>query len=88
MNCFAEPVLTGDLYIVHKEEFSVTRYMWDTYTSQRRSLFIRENPILSLDRMLHKDYDGKGSVEKKISLVVSLKGLGVKTNCSAVNRQS
>jgi hypothetical protein len=29
--------------------------------------------------MLHKDYDGKGSVEKKL-LVVSLEGLGAKTN--------
>jgi hypothetical protein len=29
--------------------------------------------------MLHKDYDRKGSVEKKM-LVVSLKGLGGKTN--------
>jgi hypothetical protein len=31
--------------------------------------------------MLYKDYDGKGSVaKKKNSLVVSLKGLGAKTN--------
>jgi phosphoribosylaminoimidazole (AIR) synthetase len=37
--------------------------------------------------MLHKDYDRKGSVEKKM-LVVSLKGLGGKTNWLAVNRQS
>jgi hypothetical protein len=37
--------------------------------------------------MLHKDYDRKGSVEEN-SLVVSLKGLGAKTNCLAVNRQS
>jgi hypothetical protein len=29
--------------------------------------------------MLHKDYDRKGSVEKK-NLVMSLKGLGVKTD--------
>jgi hypothetical protein len=28
--------------------------------------------------MLRKDYDRKGSVEKKESLVVSLKGLGAK----------
>jgi hypothetical protein len=39
------------------------------------------------ERMLHKDYDWKGSVEKK-SLVVSLKGLGAKKNWLAVNRQS
>jgi hypothetical protein len=38
--------------------------------------------------MLHKDYDPKGSVEKRNSLVVSLKGLDAKTNLLAVNRQS
>jgi hypothetical protein len=37
--------------------------------------------------MLHKDYDSKGSVEKK-SLVVILKGLGANMNWFAVNRQS
>jgi hypothetical protein len=31
--------------------------------------------------MLHKDYDSKGSAEeKKMSLVVNLKGLDAKTN--------
>jgi hypothetical protein len=35
----------------------------------------------------HKNYDRKGSVEKK-NLVVNLKGLGAKTNRLAVNRQS
>jgi hypothetical protein len=30
--CFAKPGLTEDLYIVHKEEFSVICYMGDTYT--------------------------------------------------------
>jgi hypothetical protein len=39
---------------------------------ERPSIFITE-------RMLHKGYDRKGSVAKK-SLVVSLKGLGVKMN--------
>jgi hypothetical protein len=42
------------------------------------SLFITDKPISS-QRMLHKDYDRKGSVEKK-SLVVSLKGLDAKKN--------
>jgi hypothetical protein len=36
-------------------------------------------PILSSKRMLHKDYDCKGSVEKR-SLVVRLKRLGAKNN--------
>jgi hypothetical protein len=41
--------------------------------------------IVSSERMLHKDYDRKGSVAKKKSkenktLVMSLKRLGAKTN--------
>jgi hypothetical protein len=43
--------------------------------------------ILSSERMLHKDYKRKCSVEEK-SLVLSLKGLGAKKNWLAVNRQS
>jgi hypothetical protein len=31
MICFAKPGLTEDLYIVQKEEFSITCYMCDTY---------------------------------------------------------
>jgi hypothetical protein len=46
---------------------------------KRPSIFIRDKPILSSERMLHKGYDRKGSVEKK-SLVVNLKGLGTKMN--------
>jgi hypothetical protein len=46
---------------------------------KRPSIFIRDKLILSSKRSLHKDYDCKGSVEKK-SLVVRLKGLGAKTN--------
>jgi hypothetical protein len=41
--------------------------MCDTYTWQRRSLIIRDKPILSSERILHKDYDRKVSVEKKVS---------------------
>jgi hypothetical protein len=51
-------------------------YMYDKYTWQRRSLFIRDKPILSSE-MSHKDYDCKGSVDKKKTLVVV--GLGTKT---------
>jgi hypothetical protein len=45
-------------------------------------LFIRDKPILSSERMLHKDYDCKGSVVKKEknNLVVAVKGLGTGTN--------
>jgi hypothetical protein len=41
----------------------------------RTSIFITDKPIVSSEEMFHKDYDRKGSVEKKI-LVMSLKGLG------------
>jgi hypothetical protein len=33
-----------------------------------------------LERMLQKDYDRKGSVEKRKTLVMSLKRLGAKRN--------
>jgi hypothetical protein len=63
MICFAKPGVTEDLCVVQKEGFSVTCYMCDTYTLQRPSIFIRDKPIFSSERMLHKDYDRKGSVE-------------------------
>jgi hypothetical protein len=48
---------------------------------ERPSIFIRDKHIFSSERMLHKDYDHKGSVEKeKKSLVVTLKGFFAKTN--------
>jgi hypothetical protein len=44
-------------------------------------MFIRDKPIFSSERMLHKEYYCKGSVEeKKYSLIVSLKGLDAKAN--------
>jgi hypothetical protein len=39
---------------------------------------VNGRPILSAERMLHKDYDRKCSIEKILAL--SLKGLGPKTN--------
>jgi hypothetical protein len=45
------------------------------------SIFIRDEPILWSERMLHKDNDHKCSVAKKYkTLVMSLKRLGAKTN--------
>jgi hypothetical protein len=41
--------------------------MCDTYTWQRKRIFIIDKPILSSE-MLHKDYDFKGLV-KKIELI-------------------
>jgi hypothetical protein len=55
---------------------------------ERPSIFIRDKPIFSSERMLHKDYCRKYSVAGKESLVVGLKGLDDKTNRLAVNRQS
>jgi hypothetical protein len=41
-------------------------------------IFMRDKPIFFSERMLCKDYDHKGSVEKEI--VVSLMGFGAKRN--------
>jgi hypothetical protein len=43
---------------------------------------MRDNPVFSSERMLHTKYDDKGSVAKKKKklLVVSLNGLGAKTD--------
>jgi hypothetical protein len=57
---FAKPGLTEDLYRVQKEEFSVTCHMCDTYTWRKAKHILRDKPILSSERMLHKDYDRKG----------------------------
>jgi hypothetical protein len=64
MICFAKPILMKD-FIVQKEEFSVTCYTRVIHTfDERTSIFIRDKPIFSSERMLHKDYNRKGSVEK------------------------
>jgi hypothetical protein len=47
---------------------------------ERPGIFIRDKPIFSTERMLHKDYYRRSSVEKKKSLVVGLKGPVAKTN--------
>jgi hypothetical protein len=75
MICLPKPVLTEALYTVEKKEFSITCYMCDKYTPIHK----RQTHLLVRERALHKDYDRKGSFEKK-SLVVSLKGLDAKTN--------
>ncbi|PNF38357.1 hypothetical protein B7P43_G10529 [Cryptotermes secundus] len=70
---FAKPGLAEDLYIVQKKEFSVTCYICAMLTlNERPGIYMRGKHIFSSESMLHKDYDCKGSVEKK-SLVVSLK---------------
>jgi hypothetical protein len=42
--------------------------MSDTSIWRKTSKFIRDKPIFSSERMLHNDYDHKGSVEKKMAL--------------------
>jgi hypothetical protein len=61
MICFAKPVLTDSLCIVQKEHIICPILTFD----EKSSIFIGDNPIFSSERMLHKDYDRNGSVEKK-----------------------
>jgi hypothetical protein len=67
VKCSEESGQTEYLYIAQKEDFPVTCFMCDTY-----------KPITSSERMLHKDYDLKGSVGNKL-LVMSHKRFGAKT---------
>jgi hypothetical protein len=46
---------------------------------ERPSIFIRDKPIFSSERILHEDYHRKVQLEKK-SLTVGLKGLDAKAN--------
>jgi hypothetical protein len=80
MICPAKPVLTEDLCIVQKEEFLKHAVCAKCTLDERPSIFIRDKPIFSSERMIHKDYYRKGSVSEKKSLVLGLKGLDTKTN--------
>jgi hypothetical protein len=52
------------------------------YTGQWPSIFIRDKPIISSERMFHKDYDCKGSArgEEKFLVVSHKKRLGTEAN--------
>jgi hypothetical protein len=65
MICFAKHGLTEGLYILKKEEFSITCYMCDKYTRKWPSIFIRDKPILSSEMMFHRLHDSKYSFRKK-----------------------
>jgi hypothetical protein len=70
----------GLLYSAKARIFNNMLYVLYVHLT-RRSIFIRDKPILSSERMLNKDYDPKGSVaKKKKTLVMSPKGLGAKKN--------
>jgi hypothetical protein len=71
------------MYSAQARNFSNVLYVRYIYLTKAKP--IRGKAINSSERMLHKDYNHKNSVEKK-SLVVSLKELDVKTNWRAVNR--
>jgi hypothetical protein len=61
--------------------FAVTVLTALVYNAKGRIFSKMLQPIFSSGRMLHKDYDHKGSVEKKEnSLVVTLSGLDAKTD--------
>jgi hypothetical protein len=79
MICSVKPVLTQDLCVVQKEEFSVHAICVKCTLDERLSIFIKDKPIFSSERMLHEDYYCRSSVEKK-SLILGLKGLDAKMN--------
>jgi hypothetical protein len=79
MICSAKPILTKDLVCTAKGRIFNDMAIFAIRTlDERPCLYIRDKPIFSSERMLHKDYDRKDSVEKK-SLVTSLKKLDAKT---------
>jgi hypothetical protein len=78
MICFAKP---GPPEFVYSAKGRIFNNMLCAIRTldERPSTFIRDKPTFWSERMLHKNYDRNGSVEKKI-LVVNLKGFGAKTN--------
>jgi hypothetical protein len=60
---------------------------WEWLRLRGPATIVNDRPILSSERMLHKDYDHKCSVGKK-KMTGHLKGLVTKTNWLAVNGQS
>jgi hypothetical protein len=49
------------------------------------NILMRDMPVLSLEKILHKDYESKRSVVKKRTPVMVLKRLDAKTAGLAVN---
>jgi hypothetical protein len=59
----AKPVLTEDLFVVQKKEFyTCAKCTFD----ERPSIFLRDKPIFSSERMLREDYYRNGSSGGKI----------------------
>jgi hypothetical protein len=61
---------------------------WEWLRWRGPAATVNDKPILSSERMLHKDYEIKCSVGKQNYCVVSVKELVAKTNWLAVNCQS
>jgi hypothetical protein len=76
MICFLNPELNrGLVRAVVFNNMLYVRYVHST----RPSIFIRDELILSSERIFHKEYDLKGYVERRIS-GRDLQGAGAKTN--------
>jgi hypothetical protein len=75
MICFAKPALTEDLYIVHKEKFSITCYVCYVHLIKAKSIHKRQTHPL-----IREDVTQLQQKRKEKPLVMGLKGLGAKTN--------
>jgi hypothetical protein len=51
--------------VTQTEEFSITCYMYKMYIWWKPSILIRDKPIFSSERMLHKDYYFRDQLEKE-----------------------
>jgi hypothetical protein len=71
---------TGLAYSAQGRIFNNMVYCRNVRLTKGQTLSIRDKPNFSSKRMLRKDYYCKGSVERKMSLVLGLKGLDAKTN--------
>jgi hypothetical protein len=58
--------------------FNNMLYARYVHLTKAKPILERQNHPLSLERMLHRDYDGKGSVAKKMAVILEV--LGTKTN--------
>jgi hypothetical protein len=81
MICLPKPGLTEDSYVRSAKGriFNDSAICAIRTLEERPSILITDKSIFSSERMLHKDYYRKSSVEKE-TLVVILKGLDIKTN--------
>jgi hypothetical protein len=60
-------VLLSETHLKRHERFFIPNYhFYQTGGFPEGSLFTRDKPIFSSERMLHKDYGSKGLVEKNL----------------------